>query len=72
MVKSIVVKKIQRSYRVLLLKVKMKVELVARCDGQGETGMRVMENEVLVWSCNCVVNAVLLKNPARRNSNKSK
>jgi hypothetical protein len=67
MVKSTVVKKIQRSYRELLLKVMMKVELVVRCDGQGETGTRVMENVGLEWSCNCVVNVVLLKNPTRRN-----
>jgi hypothetical protein len=67
MVKSIVVMKIQRSYRGLLLKVKMKVELMVRCDGQGKTGMRVMQNEGLVWSRNCVVNAVLLKSPATRN-----
>jgi hypothetical protein len=64
MVKSVVVKKIQRSCRVLLLKVRMKVELVVACGGQSETEMRMMEHEALLCSWSCVLNVVLLKNPA--------
>jgi len=68
MVKTIVVKKTQRSYKgLLLLKVRMKVELAVRCDGQGEKVMRVMEHEWLVYLCNYVVNVVLLKIPATKN-----
>jgi len=68
MVKTTVVKKTQRSCKgLLLLKVRMKVELVARCDGQGEKVMRVREHEGLVYLCNYVVNVVLLKIPATKN-----
>lgn len=71
MVKSVVVKKIQRSCRVLLLKVRMKEELAVECGGQGETEMRMMEHEALVCSRSCVVNVVLLKYPAIKNRNAS-
>jgi len=65
MVKTIVVKKIQRSCKgLLLLKVRMKVELAVRCDGQGEKVLREMEHEGLVYLCNYVANVVLLKIPA--------
>jgi len=68
MAKTIAVKKTQRSCKgLLLLKVRMKVELAARCDGQGEKAMRVTEHEGLVYLCNYVVNVVLLKIPATKN-----
>jgi hypothetical protein len=70
MVKTIGVKKIQRSCRgLLLLKVRMKVEREVRCGGQGEKVMRVMEHEGPMCLCNCVVNVVLLKIPATKNRN---
>jgi hypothetical protein len=42
-----VVKKIQRSCKVLPLKVRTKVVLAAGCDGR-ETEMRMMEHEALL------------------------
>jgi hypothetical protein len=73
MVKTIVVKKIQRSCRgPLLLKVRTKVELVVRCDEQGEKATRLMENEGLVCLCNYVVNVILLKIPATKKQTYSK
>jgi hypothetical protein len=73
MVKATVVKKIQRSCRVLLLlKARIKVDLARICDGQGERGTRVMEQEGLVCLWNCEVNVNLLDSPATMNRHTSK